>query len=93
MRGGKYLMEYSKSTSNNRKGLKLTTDTNVCKVSWGFDEILVDDKIERLNRIKKREQEKKKKLLILQKNLLEQKKYVTKLVNYGYVEADEPKRK
>jgi len=87
-------MDYSKSTPNNLKGIKLAIDTDVCAVrNWSLGEILVGSDEELIKR-KKKEQEKKN-LLQLQKSLLEQTKHAMSLRNYGYsfVEAGKFKRK
>lgn len=80
-------MEYSKSTSTNYKDLKLTTNTNVCKVSnWNFGEILVgsdEESIKRKRREQEREQEKKR-LLQLQKYLLKQTQCAIDIRDHGY---------
>lgn len=80
-------MEYSKS--NNRKGLKITTGTNICKVnnySFGLDEATYKS----LKR-----QEEKKRLLQQQKNLLQITKHAVNISNrgYSYIEASKPKSK
>ncbi len=100
MRGGKYLMEYSKSISNNRKDLKLTTGANVCKANnYSFGEILVNEnyKIERqklINKLKKRVEDRKA-LLQLKKRLLEQIEHDRNMRLYGYpfIEDGKSKRK
>lgn len=81
-------MGYSKSNSNNRKGLKLTTGTNICKVnnySFGLDEAGYA--------FMQRKQEERE-LLQLQKRLLQTTKHAVNisLCGYAYAEA-KPKQK
>lgn len=80
-------MEYSKS--NNRKGLKITTGTNICKVdnySFGLDE--------KTSKFLER-QEEKRRLIRLQNNLLQITKHAVNISNSGfsYIEASKPKSK
>ncbi len=87
---GEYIMEYSKSIPTNHKDLKLTTDTNVCKVkNWNFGEILVGTDEEIIKR-KEREQEKKR-LLQLQKDLLKQTQCAIDIKHHGYASNSKTK--
>lgn len=79
-------MEYSKSNSNNCKGLKITIGTNICKVNtYSF----VDTSASLYNKtIEKR-------LLQLQKELLQITKHAVNISERGcsYIKASKPKRK
>lgn len=79
-------MEYSKSNSNNCKGLKITIGTIICKVNiYSF----VDTSASLYNKtIEKR-------LLQLQKELLQITKHAVNISERGcsYIKASKPKRK
>lgn len=76
-------MKYSKSTSTNHEDFKLTTDTNVCKVSnWNHSEPLVG-LAEEIIKSKKRDQEKNR-LLQLKKALLNQTQCAMDIKYHGY---------